>query len=68
MNYLVIEIQTNSGTTTTLSYQFDSLDLARQKYYTILAAAVVSTIDCHAAMIVDENGFLVQNESFRHPQ
>ena len=66
MNYLVIEIQTDSGTTSTLTYQYQDLALANQKYYSILSAASVSSVDVHAAMIVDERGFLVKNESFDH--
>lgn len=66
MNYLVIEIQTNGGVMSTLTYQFDALPLAEQKYYLILSSAAVSEIDVHAAMIVDENGFVIKNNSYRH--
>jgi hypothetical protein len=65
-NYIVIEVQTDGGVTSTLSYQYDNLAEARQKYYLILSVAVVSTIDNHAALIVDEDGYLIMNESFHH--
>ena len=68
MNYLVIEIQTNDNVMSTLSYQFDNLVSAEQKFYQILSIAVASNVDCHSALIVDENGFVIKNESFRHSQ
>ena len=66
MNYLVIELQTTNGTTANIVTQYSNLAQAQQKYYTILSAAVVSKVDIHSAMIVDETGFLIMNESFRH--
>lgn len=66
MNYLVIELQTTNGTTSNIVTQYNNLAQAQQKYYTILSAAVVSKVDIHSAMIVDETGFLLMNESFRH--
>lgn len=66
MNYLVIELQTNDGVMSALNYQYADLTSAEQKYYQILSIAVASDIDCHAALIVDENGFVFKNESFRH--
>lgn len=66
MNYLVIEIQTNNGTTSTLTYQYEDLAHAEAKYYAILSAAAVSSVDVHAAVILDGRGFLMKNESFDH--
>lgn len=66
MNYLVIELQTTNGTTANLVTQYNDLAKAQQKYYSVLAAAVVSKVDVHSAMIVDETGFLLMNESFKH--
>ena len=66
MNYIVFELQTNNGTTAVLSNSFDSLALAEQKFYQILSYAVVSDLDCHSALIVDENGFTLKTECFRH--
>ena len=66
MNYVVFELQTNNGTTATLSDTFSSLPLAEQKFYQILSYAVVSDLDCHSALVVDENGFTIKSECFRH--
>lgn len=64
--YLVIEIQTSGGKISTLNYQFDALNLAEQKYYSILSAAAVSSIDVHAAMIVDNRGVVLKNDFYDH--
>jgi len=66
MHYLVIEIQTNEGVMSVLNYQYNDLPTAEQQYYLILSSAAVSTLDVHAAMIVDENGFVIKNNSYRH--
>lgn len=66
MNYLVVEMQTNNGTTSTLNYQYSDLKLAQQKYFTILAAAVVSSVDVHTAFIVDETGVMLTSDSYGH--
>ena len=64
--YLVIEIQTNDGVVSTLNYQYDDIHLAEQKYYLILSAAAVSTIDVHAAMIIDPRGTVLKNDFYEH--
>lgn len=62
--YLVVEIQTAGGKISTLNYQFDALNLAEQKYYSILSAAAVSSLDVHAAMIMDNKGTVIKNEFY----
>lgn len=66
MNYIVVEMQTNEGTTSTLTNQYSSFDQANQKYHQILSYASVSTIDCHSAVMLDENGMFLKSEGFRH--
>lgn len=64
--YIVIEMQTNGGTTSTITNAYDDESLAFQKYHQILSFAAVSTIDVHTAVILNENGMTVRNESFIH--
>lgn len=64
--YIVIEMQTNAGVTSTLTYQFDTIALAEQKYYYILAAATVSEVDIHAAIIMDQRGCVIKNDYYIH--
>ena len=68
MNYLVIELQTTGSTTANIVTQYSTLAAAQQAFYTICASAVVSTVDMHAVLIVDETGFVMMNESFEHPK
>ena len=54
MTYLVIEIQTNTdGTVGNLISAYTERNLAEQKYYTVLAAAAVSTLPTHAVAKID---------------
>ena len=62
--YLVIELQTSNGQISTLNYQFNDIRLAEQKYYSILSAAAVSTIDVHAALIIDAKGTVLKNDYY----
>lgn len=66
MKYIVIELQTENGTTSTLTYQFDTLAQAEQKYYQILSFAVVGEVDVHGAVIMDNTGFVLKNECYKH--
>ena len=66
MTYLVIELQTTDGTTSHIVSQYDNLPAAEQKFYQILSFAVVSEVPIHTALIIDEAGNLIKNESFRH--
>ena len=62
--YLVFEIQTNGDVITTLTYQYNDINIAEQKYYYILAAAAVSNLDVHAAVIMDCTGTVLKNSVY----
>ena len=64
MNYIVIELQTNNGKTATLSTTYDNYPQAEQKYHTILAAASVSAVPLHSAVMLTERGNLVKYECY----
>lgn len=64
--FLVIELQTTGGVTTALVEQFVTHELALQKYYLVLSYAAVSTIDTHAAMLIDTSGRVWKSECFKH--
>lgn len=51
--YTVIELQTNNGTTSVLTYAFEDYALAEQKFYQVLSFAVVSEVEVHACLILD---------------
>lgn len=66
MNYYVIELQTTGGQTAYLVDGYTSREQAEAKYHTILAAAAVSSVEKHAAVILTEEGFEVMRECYKH--
>ena len=63
--FIVIEIQKNSsGQIATLVNSYSDHNTAEQKYHTILAAAAVSGLPSHAAVMLLENGQEVKHECY----
>ena len=62
--YIVIELQTNNGTTSVLNYSFDDFALAEQKFYQVLSFAVVSELEVHACVILDCCGVPLRRYSY----
>jgi len=65
MKYIVLEIQTNAnGEVGNLLTAYDERSAAENKYYTILAAAALSELPVHSAMILTNLGTIVKSETF----
>lgn len=65
MKYIVLEMQTHAdGNVGTLLTAYDSLHEAESKYYTVLAAAALSTLPVHSAMLLTNNGTTLKCECF----
>jgi hypothetical protein len=65
--YIVIELQKNAdGAVANLVTSHNTLAEAESKYYSVLAAAALSTIPVHSAIIVSEEGFPVKNQCYKH--
>ncbi len=65
--YIVIELQTNAeGVVGSLVYKYDSRDEAEGKYHNILAAAAISSLPVHAAVMLTNAGTMVKSEFYRH--
>lgn len=65
--YIVIELQTNAnGTVGNIVTAYNTREQAFQKFYTILAAASVSSLPVHAAVILDNKGILIASQAFEH--
>ena len=63
--YLVIEIQTNEGGAVgNFVFAFDTWNEAQSKYHSVLAAAAVSGLPVHAAMLVDNHGGLLESMAY----
>lgn len=63
--YLVIELQTNAdGSVGNLVYSYDNLPQAEAKYHTVLAAAALSDLPAHAAVLMDNEGYVRKQECY----
>lgn len=69
MNYIVIEIQTNSdGTVGNLVTAFTDRNRAEQQYHTVLASAAVSALPSHAAVMLTNDGIQLAHACYHHTQ
>ena len=65
--YIVIELQTNAdGAIGNIVTAFNSEEQAFAKYHAILSAAAVSSLPCHAAVILDNKGMQIAAQYFEH--
>ena len=64
--YIVIEIQKNDQVATIVNSYADR-NVAEQKYHQILAAASVSSVQIHSAVMLEEDGRLLKRETYSHP-
>lgn len=69
MTYIVIELQTNaSGVVGNLAYSYTNRNEAEQKYHLILAAAAVSQLPAHAAVLITGDGRTLASQCYRHEE
>ena len=67
MKYVLIELQTNlDGTVGNLVSTYDDLDHAQSAYHSVLSAAAISTLPCHAAVLVTNEGQVVERRGYKH--
>lgn len=64
MFYTVLEKQLINGTPATLATHYDDENAALAAYFTICAAAAVSTIEYHAAHIIRSDGIMTEGRVF----
>ena len=66
--YIILEIQTSNGTSAvvtpiqTAEAKYDAMSI----YHNILAFAATSSVNCHTAVVLDEQGRVVARESYFH--
>lgn len=67
--FLVIEMQTSaSGTIAHIATAHATQAEAEQKFHMILAAAAVSEVPVHSAVILTDNGYPLRREFYDHRQ
>lgn len=65
--FIVIELQKNAdGVVSNIVTSHEKLAEAESHYYTILAAAAVSKLPVHSAIIVSEEGFPIKHQCYKH--
>lgn len=64
--YITIEIQNNNGTVGTLVNKFEDRLEAESRYHTILAAAAISAVPVHSAVLLTDEGFLLASDCYKH--
>ena len=65
--YIVIEIQTGEQVATLVNAYADR-NAAENKYHTILAAAAVSEVPKHGAVMLTDEGVRLKSECYIHEQ
>lgn len=67
MKYILIELQTNAdGTVGNLVTAYDDLDQAESAWHSVLAAAAISTLPVHAAVLINNLGEVVESRHYEH--
>lgn len=66
--YIVIELQTNDDQTANIVQTKDTKEEALSAYHSILAAAAVSSVEYHTALVVDPKGQYLARECYEHIQ
>ena len=64
--FAVLEIQKDGDTATPITTLFTDKGEAYNKYHTVLAAASVSDVPEHSAILVSEEGSYLFHEKFIH--
>lgn len=63
--YIVVEIQT-STTISTLVNSYEDRNQAESKYHQILTAAALSNVPKHSAVLMNDVGQTIKNETYIH--
>lgn len=64
--FAVIEIQKNGTSAVPLTSLYENKDDAYSKYHQVLAAAAISQVPEHSAILVSEEGNYMFHEKFIH--
>lgn len=65
--YILIELQTNKdGTVGNIVTAYDNLDQAESAWHSVLAAAAISTLPVHAAVLLNNSGEVVESRHYEH--
>ena len=63
--YIVLEIQASDTIATTIN-SYEDRNTAESRYHQILAAAAMSTVPHHSAVLMNEVGNTIKSDSYTH--
>ena len=63
--YIVLEIQASDTIATTIN-SYEDRNTAESRYHQILAAAAMSTVPHHSAVLMNEVGDTIKSDSYTH--
>lgn len=66
--YIVIELQKTGDQIAHIVTEHEARNEAESKFYSIMAAAAVSSVPIHAASIIDEHGMCIKDGFYEHTQ
>lgn len=65
--FIVVELQKNKdGHVANIVTEHVTQSEAESKYHSVLAAAAVSELPCHSAVLVSEEGFPLMRQCYKH--
>ena len=64
--YLVMEIQRGGDTISNIVTAYNSLAEAEHQFYTVAAAAAISNVERHSAVLLNQDGLLIERKTFVH--
>ena len=64
--FIVIELQTNGDQTANIVQTKETEAEAMSAYHSILAAAAVSSVEYHTAVVIDREGRYLARECYKH--
>ena len=65
--YVVVELQKNGNQMGNIVTAHSTLADAQQQYYTIAAAATITSVEKHSVTLLNDDGFAIDQVSFEHP-
>lgn len=64
--YILIEMQTNETTALLPARTFSDRNEAESAYYSTLAAAAISSVKVHTAILFDDHGNVLKRDFYEH--
>ena len=65
--YIVVELQKNGDSIGNVVNTYTDINAAESSFHSILAAAALSSVEVHSAVIMNELGQTLKSEYYYHP-